>query len=131
MSNDVSIIRLAMMRFVYLGNLVFLGFKVWPELITHQGSWDAVRGAALSFWAALSLLSALGLRYPLQMLPLLLLQLLYKVIWLTMVWLPLRSAGESTDLTNVMLAGVIVDLVVIPWAYVSSHYLKQPGTRWR
>jgi len=131
MSDDVSTIRLSMMRFVYLGNLFFLGFNVWQGLITHRGPWDPVRGAAFSFWAALSLLSAWGLRYPLQMLPLLLLQLLYKVIWLIAVWLPLRSAGKSPELTNVMLAGAIVDLIIIPWPYVVSHYVKKPGARWR
>jgi hypothetical protein len=87
-----------------------------------------VRGVAFSFWAASS---GLGIRYPLKMLPLLLLQLLYKSIWLIAVWLPLRSAGRSTDLTKAMVIGVVLDLIVIPWSHVLATYVKKRGDRWR
>ena len=102
-----------------------------PEIINHAGAWDPVKGVAFSFWAALSTLSALGLRYPLKMLPLLLLQLLYKSIWLIAVALPQWSALRSTELTRVMLSGVVVDLIVIPWPYVLANYVKMRGDRWR
>jgi len=131
MSEEVSIFRLYLMRLLYLGNFVFLGLDVWPELIKHVGSWDPVRGVAFSFWAALSALSLLGIRYPLKMLPLLFLQLVYKSIWLIAVYLPLRSAGQSTELTKVMVIGVVVDLIVIPWPYVLATYVKKHGDRWR
>jgi len=119
------------MRLLYLGNFVFLGLNVWPELIKHEGAWDPVKGVAFSFWSALSALSGLGLRYPLKMLPLLLMQLFYKSVWLIAVYLPLRSAGQSTELTKVMAIGVVVDLIVIPWPYVLANYVKQSGDRWR
>lgn len=77
-----STFRLYVMRLLYLLNFVLLGSDVWPRLITHEGTWDPLPGVAFSFWAALSALSGLGLRYPLKMVPLLLLQLLYKWIWL-------------------------------------------------
>ena len=131
MSEETSTFRLYLMRFVYLGNFVFLGLNVWPAIINHEGAWDPVKGVAFSFWAALSLLSGLGIRYPLKMLPLLLLQLLYKSIWLIAVYLPLRSAGQSTELTRIMFIGVVVDLIVIPWPYVLANYVKQRGDRWR
>ena len=131
MSEEVSTFRLYLMRLLYLGNFVFLGLNVWPELINHVGAWDPVKGVAFSFWAALSALSGLGIRYPLKMLPLLLLQLLYKSIWLIAVYLPLRSAGQSTDLTKIMVGGVVVDLIVIPWPYVLATYVKKRGDRWR
>src|SRR5207237_8284438 len=118
MSEEISLFRLYLMRFLYLLNFVLLGLDVWPGIINHLGAWDPVKGVAFSFWAALSALSGLGLRYPLKMLPLLLLQLLYKSIWLIAVYLPLRSAGQSTDLTKIMVGGVVVDLIVIPWPYV-------------
>jgi len=131
MSEETSTLRLYLMRLLYLGNFVFLGLNVWPELIKHEGAWDPVKGVAFSFWAALSALSALGIRYPLKMLPLLLMQLVYKSIWLIAVYLPLRSAGVSTDLTRVMVIGAVVDLIVIPWPYVLRTYVKQRGDRWR
>ena len=130
-SEGTPTFRLYLMRFAYLGNFVGLGFNVWPEIISHTGAWDPVKGAAFSFWAALSALSGLGIRYPLKMLPLLLLQLLYKSIWLIAVYLPLRSAGQSTGLTKAMVIGVVGDLIVIPWSYVLDNYVKRRGDRWR
>jgi hypothetical protein len=131
MSEETSTVRLYVMRLLYLLNFVFLGLSVWPEIINHAGAWDPVKGVAFSFWAALSALSALGLRYPLKMLPLLLLQLLYKSIWLVAVALPQWSAVRSADRTKVMLRGAAVDLIVIPWPYVLASHVRMRGDRWR
>ena len=131
MPEDVSTLRLYVMRFVYLLNFVLLGLDVWPALFRHPGAWDPVKGVAFSFWAALSLLSGLGLRYPLKMVPLLLLQLLYKTLWLVAVALPMCFAVRSIDLTRAMVIGVVVDLLGIPWSYVLATYVKERGDRWR
>jgi hypothetical protein len=131
MSEETSMFRLYLMKLLYLLNFVMLGLQVWPPIINHVGAWDPVKGVAFSFWAALSALSGLGLRYPLKMLPLLLLQLLYKSIWVIAVALPLWSAFRSIELTKVMAMGAVVDLIVIPWPYVLANYVKKPGDRWR
>ena len=131
MSEETSMFRLYLMRLLYLLNFVMLGLSVWPEIINHAGAWDPVKGVAFSFWAALSVLSGLGLRYPVKMLPLLLLQLLYKSIWVIAVALPLWSAFRSIELTRIMGMGAVVDLIVIPWPYVIANYVKKPGDRWR
>jgi len=104
-SEETSMFRLYLMRLLYLLNFVMLGLSVWPEIISHAGAWDPVKGVAFSFWAALSVLSGLGLRYPLKMLPLLLLQLLYKSIWVIAIALPLWSAFRSVELTRIMAMG--------------------------
>jgi hypothetical protein len=131
MSEQVSIFRLYLMRLLYLLNFVMLGLSVWPEIINHSGAWDPVKGVAFSFWAALSALSVLGLRYPLKMVPLLLLQMLYKSIWVIAVALPLWSTFRSIELTRIMGMGAVMDLIVIPWPYVIANYVKKPGDRWR
>ena len=131
MSNEISTFRLYLMRLLYLLNFVLLGLDVWPAIISHKGTWDPLHGVAFSFWAALSALSGLGLRYPLRMLPLLLLQLFYKAVWLLAVALPMWSAVRSTGLAHAMAIGVIVDLVGIPWPYVLANYVKARGDRWR
>src|SRR2546430_7581333 len=125
MSKETSTVRLYLMRIVYLGNFVFLGLQVWPEIINHVGAWDPVKGVAFSFWAALSALSGLGLRYPLKMLPLLLLQLLYKLVWLIAVALPQWAALRSTPIARAMVIGVVLDLIAIPWPYVLSNYVTK------
>jgi hypothetical protein len=119
------------MRLLFFLNFVLLGLDVWPALLRHEGPWDPVKGVAYSFWAALSASSALGLRYPVKMLPLLLLQLLYKVIWLSVIAPPMWPAIQSSGLFKAMALGVVVDLVAIPWGYFVAAYVKQPGDRWR
>ena len=37
MSENVSLFRLYLMRFIYLADFVVLGLSVWPGLIRHQG----------------------------------------------------------------------------------------------
>lgn len=131
MSHEVSTVRLYLMRAMYLLNFVLLGFDIWSTIFNHTGEWESSKGAAYSLWAALSLLSGLGLRYPLQMLPLLLFQLIYKSIWLLVIALPDWSVYKSADLTQTMLVGVVLDLIVIPWPYVFAHYVAKRGDRWR
>lgn len=74
-------------------------------------------------------LPALGIRYPLAMLPVLLMQLLYKTVWLLAVYLPLRAAGRSTDLTQGFLIGIVLDIIAIPWPYVFAYCIRKPGDR--
>ena len=131
----VSIFRLYLMRFLFLLNFVLLGLSVWPGLINHVKPWDPLHGIAISFWAALSLLRGLGIRYPLKMLPLLIMQLVYKSIWVLAIGLTLRSAGQlspvAAELFSVCSKGLVVDLLVIPWSFVLVNYVKAPGDRWR
>ena len=131
MSEEVSRFRLYLMRLLYLLNFVLLGLDVWPAIINHQGAWDPVKGVAYSFWAALSALSVLGLRYPIKMLPLLLMQLFYKAVWLIAVALPQWSELRSTELTKAMAIGIVFDLIAIPWPYVLANYVKKSGDRWK
>src|SRR5512138_1723719 len=105
MHQDLPVVRLYLMRAVYLITFLGVGSSAWPQIINHQGLWKPLDGVAFSFWAAYSLLMAAGIRYPVKMLPLLVLQLFYKSIWLIAVGLPLWSAGQldpvATRLTAV------------------------------
>ena len=129
MAEEVSALRLYVMRCMYLLNCVLVGSGVWTQFIHRQEPWDPLPGVAFSFWAALAVLSALGIRYPLAMLPVLFMQLFYKAFWLLAVYAPLRAAGRSSDLTWGFVIGIALDVVVIPWTYVFAHYVKQPGDR--
>jgi len=135
MSDELSTLRLNLMRGVYLLTFVGVGIQVWPELINPGKQWDPMYGVAFSFWAAYSALMGLGVRYPLTMLPLMILQLFYKSVWLIAVALPLSSAGQfdaaANGLTKVFVAAVVADLIAIPWPYVMAHYVRRPAERWR
>ena len=128
---ETSTTRLYVMRAMYLMNFALLGKGVWLDIFNHVGPWDPMIGVAYSFWAALSTLSVLGLRYPLRMLPVLLLQMAYKIIWLLVVARPQWSVLQSTEIFKAMSIGVVLDLIVIPWPYVFANYVREPGDRWR
>jgi hypothetical protein len=136
--NEVSLFRLYLLRALYLLIVVGLGIVQWPEVIhqfIHQEKpWELMEGVVACMLTAFSALSVLGLRYPLQMLPLLLWELVWKSIWLIVVALPLWSAGqmdESTWATASACLIVVIVPFVIPWRFVFTHYVKKRGDRWR
>ena len=129
---DVSRLRLYVLRAVYLLLIVGLGPTILPSLAFHE---PAARGVIPSLLGALWLLAFLGLRYPLQMLPLLLFELAWKTIWLfdfgLQQWLSGPRPPTFDDDFFAIGIGVILMPLVIPWGYVWRHYVKQPGAPWR
>ena len=131
-TGQVSLIRLYVLRATYLTLVVGLAAVNLPELIAHQ---PMARGVIPSLLGAIWLLAFVGLRYPLQMLPLLMFEFVWKTIWLFDYGLPQWSSGQLppsfTGDFQAIAGGVILMLVVIPWGYVYRHYLKRPADRWR
>jgi hypothetical protein len=82
---------------------------------------------------SLSVLALVGIRYPLQMLPLLFFEMTWKAAWLLTVALPLWSRGRmdagTADTAFACLMVVIVP-VVTPWRFVVENYLRKPGDPW-
>jgi hypothetical protein len=129
----VSLTRLYVLRAVYLLVAAGLLATVWPPLLSHSQGWPLMNGVVCSLLAALSLLALLGLRYPLQMLPVLLFELAWKAIWLIAVALPLWRSDALDEATMATVRDCLPALVLIPaipWRYVLAHYLKAPGERW-
>lgn len=129
--SEVSLVRLYVLRATYLLLVVGVGAMIVPSLVSHE---PTARGVIPSLLGAVWLLAFLGLRYPLQMLPLLMFELVWKTIWLFDFGLAqyLSQARPPTfaeDFFNIAL-GVILMPLVIPWGYVWRHYVKQPGARW-
>src|SRR5215472_15863654 len=117
MAEEASVLRLYDIRAMYMLNFGLVGTGVVTEFIHRKEPLAPIPGAAFSFWAALAVLSALGIRYPLAMLPLLFMQLLYKAFWLLAVYLPLRAVGRSSDLALGFSIAIVLDIIVIPWPY--------------
>jgi hypothetical protein len=130
----ISLFRLYLLRAMYLLMAVGIGVTFWPLVLSHPPSWPLMNSIVASMLAALGLLCVLGLRYPLRMLPLLLFELTWKVLWLTAVALPLWAAGrmDESTLSSVYETILVVILIpIIPWGYVLEHYLRRPADRWR
>jgi hypothetical protein len=131
----VSLFRLYLMRALYLLLVVGIGLNFWPHVIWHTRDYAAKNGAEICLLASIGALSLLGLRYPLQMLPILLFEFFWKTLWLVAMALPLWLAhqtypGMSDDVFAIGL-GVVLCPIVIPWHYVFANYILRPGDRWR
>ncbi|HEY2446864.1 MAG TPA: hypothetical protein VGI20_14100 [Rhizomicrobium sp.] len=131
-AGEVSLARLYVLRATYLLLVVGLGAMIVPPLITHE---PMARGVIPSLLGAVWLLAFIGLRYPLQMLPLLMFEFAWKTIWLLDFGLPQWFAGRMpptfADDFQAIALGVILMPIVIPWSFVWRRYVKAPGDRWR
>lgn len=81
----------------------------------------------------MSALAVLGLRYPLQMLPILFFEMAWKTLWLIRIALPLWHNGQldaATTETIYECLGVVIFPAVIPWDYVFRNYLSKTGDPW-
>ena len=131
-AQEVSLARIYVLRATYLLLVIGLGGMIVPDVVSHP---VISRGVIPSLLGALWVLAFVGLKYPLEMLPLLMFEFAWKSIWVVAYGLPQWSAGQlpptfAEDSFNIGL-GVILMPLVIPWGYVYRHYLKQSGARWR
>jgi hypothetical protein len=126
--------RLHLMRVGYLVLGVGNAVVRWPTLVDHGPSWPLMEGVVTSILTAMSLLAFLGLRYPVRMLPLLLFESAWKLIWLSVVALPQLIAGDMDPATREVMDAclwVVVILAVIPWRHVWQQYVTATADRWR
>jgi hypothetical protein len=131
--SEVSIWRLHALRAVYALMGIAMGSMIWPAILTHSGDWTLMPGVVKCMLGAVSLLALLGIRYPLQMLPLLFWELAWKTIWLLAVALPAwRSGIVDADIAEIAFQTglVIIVYAAIPWRYAFQHYVRRPGEPW-
>jgi hypothetical protein len=121
------------MRGGYLLMGVGLALVKWP-LLPESGALPLYEGVTLCLLTAMSLLAFLGLRHPVKLLPLLLFESAWKLLWLGLIALPKAITGDLDAATTETLLNcslVIVILAVTPWRYVWRTYARSPGDRWR
>ncbi len=131
---EVSLIRLYTLRASYLVMAVGLGVTIWPVILHHTNELAAAKGAQFALLAGLGAMAALGLRYPVQMLPVLLFELVWKAIYLTAFALPLWSAHQINAAVAENIRAclmVVIFIPLIPWRYVFAHYVLKHGDRWK
>jgi hypothetical protein len=132
--HEVSLVRLYTLRICYFILAAGLGLYVWPSVIHHSADFAIADGIRCALLAGLGLTAVLGLRYPVQMIPLLLFELIWKTVYLLAFALPLWSAHQLTtaaiqDIQACLM--VVIFIPLIPWSYVARHYILQPGDRWK
>ena len=129
--DGVRPINIYLLRLVFILMFFVLGKTAWTQILTHRGPWDPDNAIAWSVWAAFATLAGLGIVQPLRMLPILLLEIFYKVLWLLIVAYPLwaadKLAGSPADATTSSFLWVGLPIVAVPWGYVVANYLARPA----
>jgi len=124
--------RLNLMRGGYL--LMGIGtFIVKGPMLLQVSSLPAIEGAQLCILIALALLAFLGVRYPIGMLPILMFEVLWKVLWLGLVAVPLLIANDLNGPTESLLFSILFVIPIIaltPWDYVWKRFVTTDGERW-
>jgi hypothetical protein len=130
---ELSLTRLHLMRAGYLLMGVGLVLVKWP-LLPDARTLPLYEGVTLCLLTAMSLLAFLGLRYPVKLLPVLLFESTWKLLWLALVALPQAVDGgldASTSEVAVNCSLVVVVIAAVPWRWVWREYARADGDRWR
>jgi len=130
---ELSVLRLNLMRAGYALMAIGLAAVKWP-LLPDAHELPLFEGVVACLLTAMSLLAILGLRYPVQLLPLLLFESSWKLLWLAIVAVPTAIDGPVDAATEDVIVScllVVVILAVVPWRYVWQRYGAAPGDPWR
>lgn len=130
-ATDLSVTRLHLMRAGYLLTGVGLALVKWP-LLPEAHALPIYEGVTLCILTAMSLLAFLGLSHPVKLLPLLLLESAWKLLWLSLVALPKAIAGNLDAATTEIVVNcslVVLIIAVTPWRYVWRTYVRAARDR--
>jgi hypothetical protein len=120
-------INIYAMRFIYLLMASLLAIDVWTYIFTYNQAWEPGEAMNWSVWAAFTIFALIGISKTVAMIPVLLLEIAYKTIWLLLVAFPLYRSGNlsnaSTDDMLFPFAFVILPIVAMPWGYVFRTYI--------
>ncbi|NMH89361.1 hypothetical protein [Flavivirga algicola] len=124
----ITKLRLYLLRGMYLFISLGLALTIWPEIIAPYQRLANEDSVIQSLLGALALLTVIGVRYPLKMLPVLIFELIWKLIWIFGFALPtwmntdLDIYAEETFFA--CLIGVVLVPITVPWRYVYKRYIK-------
>lgn len=130
----LSPLRLNLLRFLYGFTAIGLALVVWPGVINHPLAPLTSSASVHSLLAGIGAMAALGLRYPMKMLPILLFEMLWKLIYLGFYALPLWTADEvdQDSWENIRdCLFIVIFIPLFPWRYVLATYVTQKGEAWK
>jgi hypothetical protein len=120
--------RLLQLAYLILGG--GLAVTLWPDLLSPGQDWERMTSVVKSMLAAISLLALVGLFRPLQMLPVLLFEFSWKMIWLLRMALPLWLEGPlDADTAQTVFDCLLIlpVMALIPWDYVWHNIFAAKG----
>ncbi len=126
-------VRIGWLKFMYIWNIVIagaggLGIVFLPELtrwLFNIPIPKIIYGIIGSLFIAFAVLSIFGLKDPIKFAPVLLFQLLYKAIWITVVVFPMLISGEfSIDYipaVAIYLTFIVGDFIAVPFSNILEN----------
>jgi len=117
---SLSRLRLHGLRAAYLLIGIGLALTKWPLLGQIQ-SLDVYEAVTLCMLTAMSLLALVGVARPAAMIPVLMFEVLWKLLWLGLVAAPALVAGNAdASVTRIAVNCTLVVpvLLAVPWRYV-------------
>lgn len=131
--DGVRPINIYLLRLLYVLMFFVLGKMTWTHVLTHKGPWEPMDAVAWCVWTAFATLAGIGIVRPLRMLPIVLLEIFYKVLWLVVVAYPLwvrgTLAGSPAEGITAQFLWVILPIAAMPWGYAFVHYIYDPRGR--
>jgi hypothetical protein len=95
--DGVRPINIYLLRLLYVLMFFVLGKAVWTHILTHKGVWEPADAVQWCVWAAFATLAGVGILRPVKMLPIVLLEIFYKV--------PLAGVGGIPAVVNGHIGG--------------------------
>ncbi|MBW1298026.1 hypothetical protein [Aquimarina litoralis] len=124
----ISKLRSYALRAMYALIAFGLLLTIWPEIIIPDQRVADQDSVIQSMLGALALLALMGIRYPLKMLPVLIFELVWKLIWIIGYALPVyNNSGLDVYAKETFFAcmiGIVLVPFAIPWRYVIEYYIK-------
>jgi hypothetical protein len=134
-TTELPLYRLYVLRVLYALIGLVQGSQTWAAILHHTKPWTMWHGVSIALLGAFTALCLLGIRYPVKMLPLMIFELLWKLLWVLAAWLPLYLAhsvdADTADQFFPIALGVVLVPLVLPWGYIWKTYATAPGDRWR
>ena len=121
-----STLRLTLLRACYAVLVVGLSLRYAPVFLDGLTNLPRMDGVVVAMLSALGILSLVGLFSPIRMLPLLVFEIGWKLIWALAVALPkwLDGTLDEGTLTILFNCAVVLPFVfIVPWRYVASTFL--------
>jgi hypothetical protein len=122
----VSTLRLSLLRACYAFLVTGLSLRYGPVFVDGVAILPRMDGVVVALLSALGILSVAGLFSPIRMLPLLVFEIGWKLIWVFAVALPKWLDGSLDEGTLSILfncAVVLPFVFVVPWRYVAGTFL--------
>jgi hypothetical protein len=133
-ARELSALRRNLLRVPYVIMALGLAVFMWPHVITHTPAEAAENGVRFSLLAGLGLLAAIGIRYPVKMLPVLIFEFTWKTLYLLAYALPLylsHQVPNSVAADTFAVAMVVILIPFTPWDYIVTNFITKRGEPWR